>query len=388
LAQDSALPSRSTMDDLTPNPKGCSEFESHPFKKEKCKNCGRPWHEHKGVIAVKHLNGFLQAKRDAENKRLQAEAEAKAKARAKALAKKKASRSAEDGWFYDDEKDDAESEEEQLGFQMMEGSDLKSTAAVATPPAPVEKQTGKPMKIVNLINFGECDVKEESSTDSGGEPIGPGPPGPVDQHEQSDIASSAGPESAAVPSGPGPEVVELMAEVEHLHQRLKDSDAERDVLVSIVQGEVAEKQKVINDLMRQRKETEEKLRSTQESVEALTRQKEEAVRVAAAAEAAASVAAAQAAEAVAAADAATAAMAAAKKQEEERATAAMAAAKKQEEERVRLPGPVRHSAALAANENRAGSDPAQLQVERADTDSFAAKLLNPRVWAKCLRPPE
>jgi len=370
------------MDDLTPNPNRCSEFDPHPFKKEKCKNCGRPWHEHKGVISEKHLHGFLKAKKDAENKRLQEEAEAKAKARAKVLAKKKASRSAEDGWFFDDEQDDAESEEEQLGFQMLEGSELNSNTAT-TPASPVEKQAGKPMKIVNLIDFGECDVKEEASTESGGEPTGPGLPGPMDQYqcEQSDVASSAEPESAAAPSGPGPEEVELMEEIEHLRQRLSDSVGERDVLVSIVQDEVAEKQRVIDDLMRQRNETEEKLKSTQESVEELTRQKEEAVRAAATAEAAASAAAAQAAEAVAAADA---------------AAAAMAAAKSQQQDRARSPEPLRPSVAIAelkqgvpsASENQAGSNPAQLQVERAETDSLARRLLNPRVWTKCLRPPE
>jgi len=117
-------------------------------------------------------------------------------------------------------------------------------------------------------------------------------------------------------------VVELIEEVEHLRQRLKGSDAERDVLVSIVQDEVAEKQRVIDGLMRQMKETEEKLRSAQESVDTLTRQKEEAVRAAATAGAAASAVAAQAAKAFAAADAATAAMAVAKRQHEERARSA------------------------------------------------------------------
>lgn len=382
------------MDDLTPNPKGCSEFDPHPFKKEKCRSCGRPWHEHKGAISEQHLQPFLKAKADAENKRLQEEAAAKAKARAKALAKKKASRSAEDEWFFDDADDDAESEDDQLGFQMLGGGDAKSTTAT-TAVTPVEKEVGKPMKIVNLIDFGECDVKEESSTESGGEPMGSQLPAPLDQHEQSDIASSAGPESAAALSGPGPQEVELMEELELLRQRLKDSDAERDVLVSIVQDEVAEKQRVIDDLMRQRKETEEKLKSTQESVEALTRQKEEAVRASVTAEAAASAAAAQAAEAVAAADAATAALAAAKRQQEEdAATAAMAAAKRQqeEEERARSPGPLRQSAALAEpnqeGKAQADSTPAQLQVQHANTDSLPMRLLNPRVWTKCLRPPE
>jgi len=363
---------RSAMDDLTPNPKRCSEFQPHPFKKKQCKNCGRPWREHKGVISEKHLHGFLKAKADAENKRLREEAEANAKARAKALAKKKASRSAEDEWFFDDAKDEAESEEEQVGFQMLEGGDFKSTTAT-TPEAPVEKQTGKTMKVVNLIDFGQCDVKEEASTESGGEPIGPGLPGTVDHYEQSDIASSAGPESATAPAGPGP--VELMQEIELLRQRLKDSDAERDVLVSIVQDKVAEKQRVIDDLMRQRTETEKNLRSTQESVEALTRQKEEAVRVAATAEAAASAAAAQAAEAVAARDA---------------AAAEMAAAKSQQEECARSPGPLRQSADHdePKQEVPIASNPAQLQVERADTAGLAGRLLNPRVWTKCLRPPE
>jgi len=377
LAQESASVCRSTMDELTLNPNRCSEFEPHPFKKTKCKNCSRPWQEHKGVISEKHLQGFLKAKADAENKRLQEEAEANATARAKALAKKKASRTAEDEWFFDDATPSAESEDEQLGFQMLEGGDLKSTTATIA--APVERQTGKPMKIVNLIDFGECDVKEEASTDSGSEPISAGLLGPVDQHDQSDIASSV-PESAA-PFGLGLDVVELIEEVDHLRQRLKDSDAERDVLVSIVQDEVAEKQRVIDDLMRQRKETDDKLRSAQESVDALTRQKEEAVRVAATAEAAASAAAAQASEAVAAADA---------------ATAAMAVAKRQHEERARSSGPLKRSAALAepkqemsiGSEKRSGSAPAQLQVERADTDSLARRLLNPRVWTRCWRPPE
>jgi len=54
------------MDELVENPDGCTRFEPNAFKRVKCKQCGRPWHEHKGVITEAHVDGMVKLSQDGE----------------------------------------------------------------------------------------------------------------------------------------------------------------------------------------------------------------------------------------------------------------------------------------------------------------------------------
>merc|ERR1740117_1295628 len=100
------------MEELTLNTHGCPRFEVHAFKKGRCKNCGTPWQEHKGVISQELLDAFVLAAKQAEDERRQKEDEAQAAAKAKSPVKRRP-KPAEDDWFYDSPRgDDPESDDE------------------------------------------------------------------------------------------------------------------------------------------------------------------------------------------------------------------------------------------------------------------------------------
>merc|ERR1719456_1773100 len=116
------------MDELVPNPDNCPRFEPNQFKKEKCKNCGRPWQEHQGVITQAQVDVYTASKKKAAEDKAAKEAEAKAKAKAKIAAKKKAQQAVEDEWLFDgskaaaDDKDD--DSDDDLGFRMFSAGEF------------------------------------------------------------------------------------------------------------------------------------------------------------------------------------------------------------------------------------------------------------------------
>lgn len=277
------------MDELTPNPDDCKRFEPNQFKKEKCKNCGRPWQQHLGVITQAQVDAYVSVRQKEEQDKKDKEAAAKAKLKAKAVAKKKAAQAVEDNWLFDGsqaaeaEKDD-DSEDDDLGFRMFSAGEFGA--------APVESrqarnsEIGKPLKVKNLIDFGECDVPDEdepppnqsmSAPPMEAAPSSFGGSGPRDSPT---AGPSSLPSSSSLPSGglyppqsmteaPPHDIVEdLLGQVEHLRCQLADANEERSIQVAIVRDEVAEKQLIIEDLKRRRTEDEARTAAAEAAAEA------------------------------------------------------------------------------------------------------------------------
>mmetsp|Transcript_13929 Transcript_13929/g.32666 ORF Transcript_13929/g.32666 Transcript_13929/m.32666 type:complete len:358 (-) Transcript_13929:91-1164(-) len=348
------------MDVLVPNTEGCTLFERHRFKKDKCKNCGLRWQEHRGVIDDSVLQGFLEEQRAADVRRHDLEEKRKAESRAKALAKKKQARSVEDDWLFggDGNDDDCESDDG-LGFQMLEG-----TSAPARPAASAA-DSGKQPKVVNLIDFGECNLAETpaaapavvaaptvlpaaapAAVPAVRTELPAEPPSQAVDDGMAAVNDGISASSSALVSALGRTnghslEEELLAEIEHLRQRLQDSDAERSVQISIVQDEVFEKQRTIEELQQRGAEVEALYQQALKEVEAMRVERDRAASV---------------------------------------AEAARAAAARCKED----PEPLRP---LVPQEDvdRVTSKPSDgMEVER--RTNLAKKLLDTRHWLKCLRP--
>lgn len=268
------------MVEVVPNPEGCSKFDPNPFKKEKCKQCGRLWNEHKGVIDEALLQGHLKAIQKVAQDKQQKEAEEQAKAKAKKALKKRTSAAVEDEWFFDGPKDEKAVEadsDDDMGFQMFSAENLDA--------APIEKrrQQGnseppKPFKVVNLIDFGECDLPEDrppegfggsttSSDHSAGGPSSCAAAMATDRHlgraTSAPIVAPTDGHFGAAPSPP----FEVHAEIMHLRQRLASLDEERRLQVDILSDDLAEKTQLIGDLQRQQREAEVALREARAELE-------------------------------------------------------------------------------------------------------------------------
>jgi len=396
---------------LSPNPDGCKEFARHQFKKDRCKNCGKSWKEHLGAISDELVTEFLFAQKEVEDRRRKQEEEAKellaAKARAKKQAKKK-TRAVEDDWFFSGgESGGTASEEEGVGFQMLQGGDLQKPAAPSKP-RPVERAFQP--KVVNLIDFTECDLPDEPAIGSTAMPVATTFAPDLDDGIPA-ISSTAMPSATTMPlattmpsattmplatpavmlvppAGPGDltvveeEIVrgqaeeELLAEIEHLRQRLKDADAERSVQVSIVRDEVDEKQKIIEELENKRLATEKMLTDALTQVEALRKERDAAAQAAkAAAEAAAALEAAKAAAEAEAAEKEAAALVAARGLQQE-ADPELEALQPQ-----RLQDPVEAAGMEAVKPP--GADP---ELNLRPRNGLLWKLMQQQYWLKCLRP--
>ncbi|CAE7251935.1 unnamed protein product [Symbiodinium natans] len=242
---------------------------------EKCKHCGRSWTEHKGVISEAHLQTFLQQKQKSQEDKDKKEAEAKHAAAAKKLAKKRASQAVEDDWLFgqDAAKDEPpkleDDSDDDLGFRMFSAADF-----VNSDPGPPEPN--RQLKVVNLIDWGECDVAQElagageatgSSASTMAPPVEarhtpPDPRGGGEMNFQESFGSA--PNLAPVPQ-PGNQ--DLLTEIQHLRQMLADANEEKDIQVAIVRDEVLEKQQQIQELTRQKSETEALLREARQKIE-------------------------------------------------------------------------------------------------------------------------
>lgn len=277
------------MDELVPNPDGCSGFDEHPFKKGKCRNCGRLWNEHKGVIPHEIVARIVRERQKILDDQKKKDEAAREQARAKAVAKKKQTQAVEDEWFFDGsrEEDVQEDSDDDMGFQMFMGHEVRTSRFQK----PV-KADRKPLKVVNLIDFSACDVPDVpedrmpgfAPLASGPADQAPAPPGRPSLASMEGAMHAGGPlaiPGAARNSLPSAhalfgrveqndEVVqELQNEIQHLRQMLADANEERTIQVAIVQDEVLEKQQLADELARQRDQAEAQLRDAREQLSSL-----------------------------------------------------------------------------------------------------------------------
>mmetsp|Transcript_2039 Transcript_2039/g.4610 ORF Transcript_2039/g.4610 Transcript_2039/m.4610 type:complete len:534 (+) Transcript_2039:141-1742(+) len=298
------------MDELTPNADNCPRFDPNPFKKEKCKNCGRLWNEHLGVIDKSIVQGFIKAKQKVLEEKQKAEEEVRAKAKAKALAKKKQNQAVEDEWYFDGsgsndkagivpEVPEADSDDD-LGFRMFNRDELESAPIDARLRREVE--ANRKLKVVNLIDFGECDVPEDTSPfgETGGDgnffhassgtpdplpeaaaPARTSMPPPQIRAGSGNVRTTSAPQlqlpTPARSSGTHPPADEeaLRFEIEKLQQMLWDANEEKNIQVAIVRDEVLEKQNMVEELMRHRAEMEQSLQSLSLQSASLSEKNEE-----------------------------------------------------------------------------------------------------------------
>eukprot|EP00931_Biecheleriopsis_adriatica_P086988 TRINITY_DN61516_c0_g1_i1.p1 TRINITY_DN61516_c0_g1~~TRINITY_DN61516_c0_g1_i1.p1 ORF type:complete len:464 (-),score=94.41 TRINITY_DN61516_c0_g1_i1:174-1544(-) len=249
------------MDDLQSNPVGCSSFEPNVFRREKCKNCGHPWHQHLGVISQAALAEFSSLRQQAVEARTAARAKFKAQAGTK---KRRAHRAVEDGWFFDREQDSDgisgdECDSDGEGFRMFVGQDLEL--------APIDHKSAsssgsKPLKIVNLIDFLECNPPAALPTStSTGAASGSSSSVASAASSSSSLATSSSTLASSqtqtnsvaagysMPMRSKDDV--LLEEIQFLRQMLKDTNEEKRIQVAIVRDEVADKQRTIDELRQQ-----------------------------------------------------------------------------------------------------------------------------------------
>lgn len=222
------------------------------------------------------LNGYLKARQQGVEDKNRKEAEAKAQAEAKRVLKKKQSAAVEDEWLFDgtktEENQDPYSSDDDLGFRMFNPSELSKP--------PQAKEDFKQLKVVNLIDWGECDVpdppEEERQPDQ--TPIDTIPAeathagvrsspmstfsGDLTFHGSSG-ASGASARSTSSSAAMNFANQELMTEIQHLRQMLADANEEKAIQVAIVRDEVVEKQLQIDELRRQRAEMEATLKNAE-----------------------------------------------------------------------------------------------------------------------------
>jgi len=246
-----------------PNPDGCERFVPNPFKKERCKECRRPWTEHKGAIDEALSASFIEAKRKAADDKLKAEASAKEKARMKATAKKKAQQAVEDEWLFDGAKDEktlAEADsDDDLGFRMFTASDMDFESQRQRGVEPTVSK--KEVKVVNLIDFGECQAEEDDlpvpETTSATSVVSLGGGSASESTASATAVPAPGAALAGAESAPpqaaseGAEVEGLRSEIEYMRQMLANAKEETNIQVAIIQDEVVEKQQKIDELVKE-----------------------------------------------------------------------------------------------------------------------------------------
>lgn len=264
------------MDTLLPNPSGCGSFEPNSFRRDKCRNCGQQWRLHLGVISEATVQSFVVSQQEAQMTRVQSGAVAKAKARASAKARQRAQTAAEDQWLRDDISDAGDAGETDVGdsdssgdgvFRMFSMGEMSRVhTSVVTP-----RRSRSAFKVTNLIDFSECDVKADPSERSA--------PWSQSGHPTNASSSPAAASSSAASRTTGTSPVQqiparevqcstsvqasgfstpmrskddvLLEEIQYLRQMLADSNEEKRIQVSIIQDELADKQRTIEALSRQ-----------------------------------------------------------------------------------------------------------------------------------------
>lgn len=267
------------MLELSPNPDNCARFEPNPFKKEKCKHCGRIWREHEGVISAELLKSYVQAQEQAAEQRLNAETAAKERAKAKAQAKKKNSQAVEDEWLFDGSKGGHEDSDDDMGFRMVSAEELNVSRQPSVPAKPE-------FKVRNLIDFSECDTAgspdmAKGALDLGGlvapmpnDPVADLPNAPAGRSD-SWASGLATMDAAVIPQAAMDAAAEdLRHEIDRLQLMLKNAQEEKNIEIAIVRDDVHEKHKTIEELTEQRQRLEVELRDTKNEVETLRRRAE------------------------------------------------------------------------------------------------------------------
>lgn len=233
------------MDELFPNPDGCAKFEPNQFKKEKCKHCGQLWSSHKGVISQELVLNYQQAKLKIAEDKQKKEAEARAAAQAKTNAKKKANQAVEDDWLFDGPKDDTSKimadgdSDDDLGFRMFSAAELASAAPSSSDP------DSRQLKVVNLIDWGECDIPEELDAIDGTAPSIKAAYCPAVGSCQ--VSEAKVPVTATAFDATQFDT-DYFVEIQHLRERLADAEEEKKIQLDIVHDEVREQQNQIAEL--------------------------------------------------------------------------------------------------------------------------------------------
>mmetsp|Transcript_24550 Transcript_24550/g.53412 ORF Transcript_24550/g.53412 Transcript_24550/m.53412 type:complete len:367 (+) Transcript_24550:34-1134(+) len=251
--------------ELVPNPDGCSAFEANPFKKDKCKQCGRPWNEHKDVIDTLILEEFRSAILQKEHDEKQRQDEAARLEKEKKMMKKKAKSADEDQWYMETEDVAVEhdsDDDEEGGFQMI------SPAALASK-KPSRGQDNHRTSIKALIDFGECDVGPEDSAPPAGSSSSAAPAISSSAQPASLIDDFAGPTEFLGDGGDAVGTQDLVAEVELLQQQLNDMREEKQIEMEICKEELAIKDDEITSLRQQCEEMKASLRQAEEELENL-----------------------------------------------------------------------------------------------------------------------
>lgn len=184
------------------------------------------------------------------------------------------------------QKDGAGDSDDDAGFRMFSAEDMKGSAAS-------RPSQFKPLKVVNLLDFGELNDPSEPQVPAVASPKAEAPAGGR-LSRAFDAAPAVAVEGAdTTPRRPGPEPdgaaaahgspgrdgplvggfvdAAARAEIEHLRQMLADANEERSIQVAIVQDEVAEKQQLIEELRRQKSDAEALVASQRQEIDELRR---------------------------------------------------------------------------------------------------------------------
>lgn len=234
-----------------------------------------------GCISAATVAGFTEARARAAQSRASAEAGARARDRAEAQQRRLQQRAVEDNWYLDDvpaPADSASSDSEHDGFQMLSVQDVQRASASSS-------SSNRTLKVVNFIDFGECNVRAPSAAPTARRHCPSADPHPVSW--AFGIGTSSSSSSGASASSPAPAASDgmrrsagfavpmqsredvLLDEVALLRQMLADASEEKKIQLSVVHDEVSEKQACINELARRHAESEAMLQTAGAEVEQL-----------------------------------------------------------------------------------------------------------------------
>lgn len=284
---------------LAPNLYNCKCFRPNAFRQGRCMDCGLSWSQHQGVIAEEYISKYcslgelravvVAAEEGAATEKcaesvtpvlpaeplpeLEAEEERAAESWRPSMSGRGGTRTAEQDWFYTDadmrcDRGEGDSAEVAAGgFEMSEITPQEKSQVV-------QQLSSPKVKVVNLINFEECNVSDDPDTRSrmsianhddvlgkwedleatsscSGETI-------AESLELSQTSSEADPSSSDGGHAGRAKQEELLAEIQHLKERLLDTHVEKQIELDIVRNQLAAKQLLVEELLKQSSELEQK----------------------------------------------------------------------------------------------------------------------------------
>eukprot|EP00930_Biecheleria_cincta_P069655 TRINITY_DN5736_c0_g1_i1.p1 TRINITY_DN5736_c0_g1~~TRINITY_DN5736_c0_g1_i1.p1 ORF type:complete len:527 (-),score=107.04 TRINITY_DN5736_c0_g1_i1:126-1706(-) len=236
----------------------CDTFAPNPFKlaillqKENCKNCGRPWTDHQDVISEDQVGGYLKAIKSAADdwRKIQ-------------QAKDAGDR---ESWLPEEFRDalsatevpDSETDGSDVEFQMFTPTNF-SEATVEHD----QQAADKMLKVVNLIDFGECNEIQDCQTP---------PPELRDGATTCDdeIGNECADHDAMHSKQSSHE--HLQEQIHNLKQMLLDTVQEKAVQISILHDDLHEKDRLIADLRRRHSDSESSLCEMRDQIWSLQKQ--------------------------------------------------------------------------------------------------------------------